>query len=89
MIVILFLLRPLQYKIRLSGALSRTGISTTQRLSSAVMTIAGCGGAEDHADASQYGLSSLKLSLVHNDSNFQGSIKEGMRTFLALASKDY
>ena len=60
--------------------------STTQRLSSAVMTIAGCGSAEDHADASQYGLSSLKLSLVHNDSNFQRSIKENAH-LLALASK--
>ena len=50
------------------------------------MTIAGCGSPEDHANAGQHGPSSLKLSLVHNDTNFQRSIKENAH-LLALATK--
>ena len=65
---------------------SKSRHSATQRLSSAVMTIAGCGSPEDHANAGQHGPSSLKLSLVHNDTNFQRSIKENAH-LLALATK--
>ena len=66
---------------------SKSRYSATQRLSSAVMTIAGCGSAEDHfSNTSQYGLSSLKLSLVDNDSNFLRSIKENSH-LLGIASK--
>jgi hypothetical protein len=65
---------------------SKSRQSATQRLSSAVMTIAGCGNPEEHSNAGQYGPSSLKLSLVNNDTNFQRSIKENAH-LLALASK--